>query len=88
MPLRDQDRAVWIGGDEVRGIGSSGKVRFGVEHGHGMVCVDWGGGLEGWYTPNRDVVTCKQAANKGIEPWASCMISMAERKRRRLTNDV
>lgn len=32
------------------------------------VYVDWGDGEEDWYRPDRDVVTCQQAANKGIEP--------------------
>lgn len=70
MPLRDEDRAVWIGDPDIRRFGSSGKVIYGIECGHGMVEVNWGEGKSSWCQPNSEVITCRQAANRGIEPWA------------------
>lgn len=83
MPLRDQDRAVWIGDESERAVGSSGKVRFGVERNHRMIYVDWGDGEGNWYEPDRQVVTCRQAANKGIEPWAKAFAPRASRGARK-----
>lgn len=80
MPLREQDRAVWIGGaatsepfDWTPTDGSSGKVREISPDGK-RVLVDWGSGFERWCRSGRtrpEVVTCRQAANRGIEPWKS-----------------
>lgn len=70
MPLREQDRAVWIGPDEPRGVGSSGKVRSVSEDGK-FAEVDWGGGSESRCRVGVEVVTARQAANRGIEPWAT-----------------
>lgn len=92
MPLREQDRAVWIGGAASSGphwwiptYGSSGKVR-GISEDGKMALVSWGDGHDRWCRIGRtrpEVVTCKQAANRGIEPWASAFSAKPRPRRER-----
>jgi hypothetical protein len=79
MPLREQDRAVWIGPPGQIPIGSSGKVR---EVKGNLVLVGWGEGFELWSRIGKEVVTCKQAGNKGVEPWAQMDRETRERTAR------
>ncbi len=75
MPLREQDRAVWIG-DTRRPIGSSGKVRQirpAIGRLSSRAYVDWGSGNEEWGLIPHELLTCQQAANRGIEPWAKAV---------------
>jgi hypothetical protein len=72
------DRVVWTAKrnlyprDAERVIGSSGKVRD--QRGR-RVYVDWGGGSDGIYTLGYDVISCKAAAKRGIEPWTGMLPS-------------
>jgi hypothetical protein len=65
--IREQDRVVWVGDNAIRPVGSSGKVRE--IDGKGAF-VDWGSGSDGWYEIGVTIVSCKEAARRGIEPWA------------------
>lgn len=75
--LNCQDMAIWNGDGDVRPVGSSGKVRDvrfacdgrapGLEYE-----ISWGGGRDEWHS-EREVLTVRQAANRGVEPWASAL---------------
>ncbi len=80
MPLREQDTAIWIGDETFAPVGSSGKVR--AVDGK-TATVEWGRSgddpLRGQPNETRcqidsEVVTPRQAANKGIEPWAQALL--------------
>jgi hypothetical protein len=66
--IREQDRVVWVGDTKARPAGSSGKAR---EVTRSRVEVDWGGGTTGEHRRGAEVVSCAEAARRGIEPWAS-----------------
>ena len=75
--IREQDRVVWVGDPEVAPVGSSYKARA-VTQTH--VALDPIGGTYQerqqnvvWYRRGFQVVSCQEAANRGIEPWASSM---------------
>jgi hypothetical protein len=67
MALGEQDTAIWIGNDVLKPVGSSGKVR---QVNGNRVLVNWGSGNETWCKVGSEVVTPRQAGNRGIEPWA------------------
>jgi hypothetical protein len=63
------DRVVWIGDEEERTRGTSGKVwGFGLDREE--VIVDWGGHPTA-AVAGKEVASCAEAARLGIEPWAS-----------------
>jgi hypothetical protein len=71
VTLRVLDTAVWNGDPAERPVGSSGKVRD--VRGRGpsrAVYVDWGRGEQGWY-PRRELLTVREAVQRGIEPCAA-----------------
>jgi hypothetical protein len=68
MPLKPQDRAVWIGSDSKRSIGASGKVRS--ISPSGKTClVSWGDGEDTICRVEKEVITVRQAYNRKIPPW-------------------
>lgn len=70
MKLYVEDRVVWVGEESERAVGSSGKLRA-IDG--PSVFVSWGGGSEGWYDVDTEIVSCGVAADRGVEPWASAL---------------
>jgi hypothetical protein len=71
VTLRVLDTAVWNGDSAERPVGSSGKVRDVRGRGPSRAAyVDWGGGERGWYR-RHELLTMREAAERGIEPCAA-----------------
>lgn len=85
MPLREQDTAIWVGDDEVYPVGSSGKV---YEVDGKRVLVGWGDGLDTWCRVGSEVITPRQAANRGVEPWVSAFAKDRTPKKPRGAVDI
>jgi hypothetical protein len=83
VPLRSQDRCVWIGDDAIIPIGSSGKVRS--VSPSGKTClVDWGSNHERVCQIGKEVITVRQAYNRKIEPWDHVFDKRPNRNRNRV----
>jgi hypothetical protein len=70
MRVTRHERCVWVGDANIRPVGSSGKVERLLRHGT-VAVVNWGSSDRDEGIVGREVVTCQEAAERGIPPWAS-----------------
>lgn len=81
--IQEEDRVVWVGDDAICPVGSSMKARE-VTRTH--VAVDPINGtyeerlndLE-WWRRGVEIVSCREAAKRGIEPWATALDKTKQR---------